>query len=382
MFAIVDIGQKQRNFQLQSSLAIGVRRNLSSISTQDLQSVALMDVSGAQSVGRAEVRTRASHVAYANHWFADMVAFDDPLTARLRNRTLELRCIAFSGDASNARIYNNSKIHNMVVDCTYMRAPSDIVKERLPCDSSVDLEKRLRTVPDLQIQRDSSGRGTYRLLNKHLHSVSIPCWDRPTPAQPADDEGHLRTWEVWLYTSNQGPNRTHARKLIAAAMLWQPRRVMRQWSCAMHNPHLLVKQLLESTDAFLLSCGVDHTYLTTLARIVNLRHESGYVFYDIWEQRYGLLKANACALYLLQHCLSGRWHSVFATEERLCAVGRAEFCEVLRAVMHQKLEKVAGAGRVELADTAATAGERDVDEARQRTSRLVDSGWAVGPRRL
>ena len=177
-FKLTKLGKAQRNFTVQGKHAIAIRRNLSSVGTQDFQSVVLQDVSQ-QTVVRSEIRCRAAFIAYCRMQHNAM-RFAASMPGSPDEPVISVRTHSFSGDASNARVFLGSKVHNVVSETCYIHEQSSaLLNDMTDGVPLLNFETSIRAVPDLQVQEDGSGCGTYAMLAKQLTSIGVPLWNRP-----------------------------------------------------------------------------------------------------------------------------------------------------------------------------------------------------------
>jgi hypothetical protein len=81
---------------------------------------------------------------------------------------------SFSGDATNSGVFQNSKLHNSIVQSAYC------LEVRRGCEDSLATLRFLLSreyLSDLQVCEDGTGEGAYAMLSKQLRALGVPLWN-------------------------------------------------------------------------------------------------------------------------------------------------------------------------------------------------------------
>ena len=230
------------------------------------------------------------------------------------------------------------------------------------------LEAVVSATADLQIQVDSTGRGTHAMYIKQLESLGCPTWRQP----PRQNPMHV---DVWLCTSDQGPDQIKARQIIRAevAAHGKPNVMFWEWGCTMHNAQLIIRDSLDVIDEFLKAAEVPWRYFSLIAKTVNVWRDNGKKLFDEWLRQWGPESAMLHAYIVPHRCLAGRWHHVVATERRFLKFGRDIFVPVFREVL---VRRKPGGGNSEDALLDADAGVDELRVESQAAYRAKLGRWA------
>jgi hypothetical protein len=81
---------------------------------------------------------------------------------------------SFSGDATNSGVFQNSKLHNCIVQSAYCLEVRRGCEEML---SALRFGVSREALCDLQLCEDGTGEGAYAMLSKQLQGMGVPLWN-------------------------------------------------------------------------------------------------------------------------------------------------------------------------------------------------------------
>ena len=321
--ALFQIARKgKRHLTDKGATALAIRRNLSNVSSKDLGSVLLQDLSH-QTICRAEVKAAAALVVDAQDFF-------DLAEEALKESAASANTISvhsFRSDATNSAVWQKSKLLNAQLESVYVldqQAGQRLAQKGAInlCDSDVHHWKGLA---DISVVEDGTAAGTHGLLCKSLQGLHCPLWNEPS-ASP----GHTR---VFLATSDGGSDQVCFKKIMHAETEHLESVIVWEHTCWQHAAHLIVKTGLILVDSFLESQSRAFGFFSSLAKIVNLWRENARNMYLTWCNLHGSPSASVHARRLPPRCLAGRWGSVANTERALDDAGPSLVVPVLQKVL-------------------------------------------------
>ena len=192
-FTLMTVPEHKHRSHLKKSqmLAIGLRRNMSNISSCTYGLITATDVSR-QSVCRAEVFAGWQLKDSFRWWMFDRMA-----STTSHGDKQCLMVVSYSADATNSSIWQRRKLQSMLVEV------------RSCIDSR---QESLRAAADLLPVEDGSAKGAEALLWKQLRGLGIPLWSDIHNS----DCNHARSLWLYISTSDCGPDQALCRKTIAA----------------------------------------------------------------------------------------------------------------------------------------------------------------------
>jgi hypothetical protein len=271
---------------------------------------------------------------------------------------------AATGDATNSNVFQNSKLHNLVLQscyCLEVRRGVDLTTLRFAMSRAI--------VADLQLCMDGTGAGAHGMISKQMRNLGCPIWNDPRGASHPG----VKVVDTYLYTSDQGPDQCRFRRLITAQVEHLPNTVVWTWNCQLHEGHLVVKTGMGLADSVMNNIA-DFKYFGMLAKIVNIWRDAPGVLFKIWVRLHGSRSAVTNARKLPPRCLSGRWGSVDGTESWLlkCDLAKLQmvFKDYLRKKSKEDDEKAAKTAREGVAP-GHVENEPANDEMAEHTRKLT-----------
>ena len=178
----------QKKFTIRGALALGIRRNMSHVSTSTVGHVLLQDIHWG-TVARAELKCGAAIIGSAK-------LFQQQADAQACH-ALGFNLIVHSsrGDATNTAIWRKNKLH------VYELESAIPDQESLEDDYPAFMVSRV--FADLQCLAKSNAATTLAVIEKQMACVGAPSWRNPTTQAVPDDRGHfLERIRLSLYTSD------------------------------------------------------------------------------------------------------------------------------------------------------------------------------------
>ncbi|CAK0833973.1 unnamed protein product [Prorocentrum cordatum] len=271
-----------------STIAMGVRRNLSNMAAADF-GVTLLDVSR-QTVCRSERLVGSCIVATSRQFFSEWRLALGTFLARSPAPPAQhsiINVYSWRSDATNSGVWQRQKVCALEAEAYVMLNP-------LPPDSTrtcqmCDVFSYIKRLSDVQTVTGGSGECTYRLIVKQL----------------------------------KGSDQVRARRIIAILTAPMPNVIFMGHNCWEHVVHLIIGQALKLADQFLKEWGRSWRYYSTVAICANVWREAARPIYLWWITACGPMDAKARASTLCPKACSARWGAVEAVEERLSAVAGA-----------------------------------------------------------
>ena len=275
-----------------SIYSLAIRRNMSNIASGDLGTVLLEPILR-QTVVRAELHAAAALQASAVSYWA--------VEAKLANsddNKYGLTVLAVTADATGAGMWQKKKLSTCIVDAEFLMDTGHGLEP-------VPIKRHCDIVPVV----DSSGRGTYAVMENHLKSIGAPSWTlNPTNSR------YVRTW---VHTTDRGPDEISVRKMISSQVKALENVIYIPNDCVEHCLHLIVKAVLTMADKCLEHAKKPYKYFPSLTKICQIWRDRAQQVFQQWAAKYGRKSAQACCANLCPKCIAGRWGSVATTEKRL-----------------------------------------------------------------
>ena len=151
-----------------------------------------------------------------------------------------------------------------------------------------------------------------------------------------------RSFFIYADTSDAGPDQAARRKALRSSLVDVGNILYFDWNCSIHQYHLIVKDQLQTVDAFLNALNPvfkDHPgkYFASVAKIANYWRERVGSFIDTWEAMHGVSTDVNYRRYPLQ-VVAGRWGSIDAAEEFYLARGKMRLKPVLLAMLSSAMK--------------------------------------------
>ena len=335
------IERKRGNRHLTSSsaLAIGIRRNLTNTAAADFGLSAMEDISF-QTVTRCELLASGSYVESVRAWYAGKEQLMRDFGAGIAGHSGDSArgCLRMSfhsavGDATNSTVYQGrDKLHNLKISSAYLIPELRTGQSNLEdwTLSSGCYEKK-ECLADLQLVKDSTALGAYRMIEKQLTGMGCPAWyKRDTAPQ----------FSVYTYTSDQGSDqkcfRTQHFRMDVAPIR---NKLALDIDCAMHNGHLIDKEATVQSDLFLRETACrDWRMFNTLAKTANLWREHSQKVFRCWADLHGARSGLDHAKAIMPKCLASRFGSSFLVADRLDDLGKARVLPVFKQVLKKRVK--------------------------------------------
>ncbi|CAK0864335.1 unnamed protein product, partial [Prorocentrum cordatum] len=392
----------KRKLSEYGQMSLGIRRNLSNISTHHVGICLMQDISSA-TVSRAEVAAAASLVASSRSYFtrvkadwagwkahspqataaplplappsvdggdasevpplpdpsAEIVALGELSALAPPQTRLGLTTIMFMSDATNSAIWQERKLHCLSLEVYSSTAAADDVHWCHSLSSGrtqwSDAFSHLHALADVLPVEGGTPEDTLGLIVKHLKGLGCPLWG------PELDLGaHNATDLIALCNvTDAGSDQRGARKMLSAICGPLANVVYLDANCLEHQYHLVCKGGLDLIDEELKVAKKKWTYYTSLCKITNTWRDLAKAVYSTWKDRFGSKSVTEFAGRLPPKCVAGRWGSVFAVETMYAAAGPDLICPVLEQVITRKDPDAAApqVGPAPLADAGKVADE-------------------------
>lgn len=191
-------GRCKRYLSVRGGCWLVLRRLISGMSANRLGLALSIDIHRT-SVCRWEMLFAASLLARVRHWYSEMQrALAGPVISSTGEaepmageRHVRFATHWFCGDATNALVWQKTKIHTCRVESAYWC--QELLKGKMP-GSSAEVSKFMQLFSEVEVRRslcdllevgDGKGESTHALYKKHFQSVGCPHW---TAAFQAEDE--------------------------------------------------------------------------------------------------------------------------------------------------------------------------------------------------
>ena len=170
--------------------------------------------------------------------------------------------LAFSGDATNSDIFQNSKVQSMFLAATYFAADLGLGVEDLSTRFLRHNERWL----DVQICKGHDTDHNYHLMLKQLIIAGAPHW--------------LVNMGAMLHAvcvlGDNGPDQKGTRKKIKHQVAQLPRGLCFDGCCLKHQVGLLSKTSYVASDDIAKELGIQYKYFSTMAKAMNFWREPGH----------------------------------------------------------------------------------------------------------
>ena len=380
LFAIERRGRKLKHFSLKGSYALALRRSLSNIPAFSLGPVLLEDVSH-QSVVRFEVELHAASVSASRSWHQDLLYM-----LQGQRDIPSLTIYAFRGDATNANVWQNAKLHGLQLQTTCI---SDVGKVTSAKDFLAEMFS-LSAWADPQRQECGSAEALHAMIRKQIRCLGAPVW----PCDSADDrdrdhdDGSPRPepgekyhqflerlprpaqCTLWAVTSDGGGDQIKCRRRIKHETRAALQHLVIDRSCLFHINALITKSGLTQIDRWYLRNKLKYKYYAAIAKVVHIWRDCSRAVYTSWIDRHGAASANLHARTMVPKCIAGRWQSIHITQERILAAGQDLLPAAMLPVIELKKRKPKAKGKpkakakaLALADAADAAADAAIEDA-------------------
>ena len=312
------------------NIAVAIRRNIGNTACALLGHVILSDIS-ASSVARAEIRTGAALVSHTKGFYemcrysfrhANMKVQDSldesqtSSTSSATSGTALLAVHAFRQDATNSGVWKRSKLAAMELETFY---------------TDGQLEFHICRLADVQRVVDGTAKGTVAMTLKQMESLGCPTWSElRQPSSTYFNAG----WNVFMQTTDRGPNELAARNLNSALYDCGPRVIYMDFDCQEHATHLCVMAGLGEADSML-----DFKYFANCAVLANVLRDVSQLLFPTWRSLFGVADALKNAKRLFPKCISGRWGSIHDFELRCLECNGSKLSMVLKQMLEEKVLK-------------------------------------------
>ena len=298
------------------NVALAIRRNVGNVACALLGHVILDDIS-ASSVARAEIRTGASLMSHAKHFFE--MCRQVFKTASRADSSLQpppVAVHAFRQDATNSGVWKRSKLAAMEVESFFTDWDSP--------------NNHLCRLADVQKVLDGSAKGTVSMTKKQLESLGCPTW---TELQSSESHYLRSGWHVYLQTTDRGSNELAARNLNSV-LYDNPKTIFMDFDCHEHATHLCVMSGLAEIDMM-----TGYKYFANCAILANVLRDVSQLIFPMWASLFGDGDALKHARKLFPKCLSGRWGSIHEFEKQCLDCSGDKLLLVLQHILSEKQSK-------------------------------------------
>ena len=240
-------------------IALAVRRNMSNVPCEGVSAILLEDLSR-QTVARAEICAAAALNAASRAWY--QINFESLIAAPQLGGDLSAMAIhCVRGDATNARVFNNSKVHNL--DCESLILAASL-------EPHADAFQQSHNWADLQIVSDGSAKGTRMLILKQLMSMGVQTWCQVANAACKQHEFHL-----YIMVSDGGPDQLACKKMAENDVAHQPNCAIWKVTCLMHAGQLNYRTGFNIIDEYLKLAGRAFTFMSAHSKTVLVWRDNG-----------------------------------------------------------------------------------------------------------
>lgn len=240
------------------NVALAIRRNVGNVACALLGHVILDDISGS-SVARAEIRTGASLMSHAKHFYEMCRQAFKTASRPGSSQPPPVAVHAFRQDATNSGVWKRSKLAAMEVE-------SFFTDWDLPSN-------HLCRLADVQKVLDGSAKGTVSMTKKQLESLGCPTWTE----LKSSESHYLRSgWHVYLQTTDRGSNELAARNLNRV-LYDNPKTIFMDFDCHEHATHLCVMSGLAEIDMM-----TGYKYFANCAILANVLRDISQLIFPMW----------------------------------------------------------------------------------------------------
>lgn len=143
--------------------------------------------------------------------------------------------------------------------------------------------------------------------------------ERLTVAHPGLQHG----WHIYTQTTDRGSNEVATRAILERLYHQSGKHVLFfGMDCCEHSVHLMVMGSLAEIEMLLAENNFKlKKYFSSCAVLANVLRESSRDLFRVWMKLYGVHEALQTVRTLFPKCISGRWGSVHAFEQRVLRCG-------------------------------------------------------------
>ena len=201
------------------------------------------------------------------------------------------------GDATKSCCWREHKLQCLQVKQTYLLGSS--------CESR-------ECWPDIQVVRDASGPGCYKIVKKQLRMIQCPALD----TSQSNDLGQKQLRFI-LINGDQGPDQQSFRKIVGLQFAECLRVIVVALPCLAHQQSLAVGRVLARLETCCTAFGFGIAYYTCLVKLTHVWRSDPALVYRVARARFGESQpADADhAKTKAPTCCASRWGSVHNVEK-------------------------------------------------------------------
>ena len=309
LLSVPDHGYRS-HFQKSQLIAIGLRRNLSNVSSTSCGLVTATTISR-QSVCKAEVYTGWHLRERFKWWVADHIA--DMQTNKSQR---SLMVVSWASDATNSAVWQRRKLQALILAVRCCIA---------------GIRSCMRGTADILPVEDASDKGAEALMRKQLTGMGVPM---PWCGQALGYDCPLRFW-IFASTTDCGPDQLMCRKITAAKIRRLPRVGFISMNCMCHQAQLVCSGGLILLDNALKLAGAGWSYYSGVCKLVHVWRDLAKDIFRAWVAMHGAISAQRCASRFPAKCVACRWLSLCNTEKYLLDRAHLAPAVVARVVQGQ-----------------------------------------------
>ncbi|CAK0893088.1 unnamed protein product, partial [Prorocentrum cordatum] len=287
--AISKVGSHQLSWS--PTVAMGLRRNLSTISAADFGAVTLLGVSR-QTVCRSE-RLVGSCIAATSRQFFE--SWRLALPSFLRSSAPPdpqsiVDVYSWRQDATNSGVWRRQKVAALEAEAFVMLNPLPRTSTRTcqMCEVS-SYVWRLSDIQTVSLL-GCTGEFTHRLVVKQLKALGVHVWE-----ECGTNVAYDACARACLTTTDQGSGQIKARRIIAILTAPMPNVIFFDHSCLERVVHLIIGQALKLADRFLKEWARSLRCYSTVAICANVWRDAARPIYLWWIDACGPTDAKARA---------------------------------------------------------------------------------------
>lgn len=188
--------------------------------------------------------------------------------------------------------------------------------------------------PDiLPISPSFTGIDQRAMLFKQIRCAGVKDWlEEPDFYEPlgAEDRQHVHL-RVWIFNTDKGGDQQAASRMIGMDIADKSLCLHFHNYCLLHQLALITKRVLAVLDP----------HWSKVAKLINVWRGGSHAkrMYSVWEQKFGVDRARACAGSLPARPLRGRWGAISRAEARVLTCTRRELVAVFLAAVVNKPQK-------------------------------------------
>jgi hypothetical protein len=317
------VGRQRWHLATKSLIVAAVRRNISSIAAADLGHALLADMSRnvvtASETFLGAIRIGAFRVFHETQE-SEMIS-----VCTEHPEVLGVAVHAYSSDATNSSVWQQSKLFSTEVESSYFHVDSEF-DSVLPGHSK-------KAFADIQRVGESNAEACQSLLDNQLESVGVPL---PWQMDKANKVLPSNVVRLLLCTGDGGPDQRKYKSIMKSTTNKMPSVLFIPNLCNMHNAQLIIKVGLRVIDSWCSAAKLPWKYYSGLAKLVHCWRENVKDVYNLWVGAFGAVDANRSVGKLPAKCIAGRWGSIAETERDLTRFDRSRFRKVMvHALVHR-----------------------------------------------